>query len=148
MKGLFSGQFQAANLSKRVERLVESVGHDIVYGISRGAIKPPKQIVLPQAVKMLTGNVEVVMILNCYGHGISYTQMEKTESALALRKLEAQGAECAVPEDIHPRVMTALACDNTDRLEETVSGGGTSHRVNGIAVQLKPMVHTCFERNK
>ncbi|KAK3874081.1 hypothetical protein Pcinc_020951 [Petrolisthes cinctipes] len=29
----------------------------------------------------------------------------------------------------------ALAWDNIDRLEETLIGGGTSHRVNGIAVQ-------------
>ena len=28
-----------------------------------------------------------------------------------------------------------LAFDNIDRLENTLSGGGTSHRVNGIAVQ-------------
>ena len=30
--------------------------------------------------------------------------------------------------------------DNIDRLEETVSGAGTSHRVNGIAVQAKVIV--------
>ena len=28
--------------------------------------------------------------------------------------------------------------NNIDRLEETLSGEGTSHRVNGIAVQEKP----------
>ena len=30
---------------------------------------------------------------------------------------------------------TILAFDNIDRLENTLSGGGTSHRINGIAVQ-------------
>ncbi|KAG0723975.1 hypothetical protein GWK47_041585 [Chionoecetes opilio] len=30
-----------------------------------------------------------------------------------------------------------LAWDNIDRLEETLSGAGTSHRVNGIAVQFQ-----------
>jgi len=30
---------------------------------------------------------------------------------------------------------TMLAWGNTDRLKETLSGGGTSHRINGIAVQ-------------
>lgn len=42
----------------------------------------------------------------------------------------------------HPSmcIPTALAFDNIDRLEETLSGGGTSHRVNGIVIQ--PMVHT------
>jgi len=32
-----------------------------------------------------------------------------------------------------------LAWDNIDRLEETISGEGTSHGVNGIAVQTKPI---------
>jgi hypothetical protein len=34
-------------------------------------------------------------------------------------------------------VFTTLAWDNINRLEETISGEGTSHRVNGIAVQAK-----------
>ena len=33
------------------------------------------------------------------------------------------------------RLFITLAWDNIDRLEETTSGEGTSHRVNGIAVQ-------------
>ncbi|KAK3884772.1 hypothetical protein Pcinc_010958 [Petrolisthes cinctipes] len=40
-----------------------------------------------------------------------------------------------MPEQIQPLIPTTLAWDNIDRLEETLSGGGTSHRVNGIAVQ-------------
>ena len=40
-------------------------------------------------------------------------------------------------ENIHAHVSTTLAFDNIDRLEETLSGSGTSHRVNGIAVQPK-----------
>ena len=37
----------------------------------------------------------------------------------------------------HPHVPTTVAWDNIDRLEETLTGGGTSHRVNGIAIQPK-----------
>lgn len=36
---------------------------------------------------------------------------------------------------IYPGVFTTLAWDNIDRLEETLSGDGTFHRINGIAVQ-------------
>jgi len=39
------------------------------------------------------------------------------------------------PESIQPHINTTLAWDNIDRLEETLSGAGTSHRVNRIAVQ-------------
>ena len=35
-------------------------------------------------------------------------------------------------------MFTTLAWDNIDRLEETVSGEETSHRINGIAIQSKP----------
>ena len=38
---------------------------------------------------------------------------------------------------IKPYVFTNLAWDNIDRLEETLTGKGTSHRVNSIAVQPK-----------
>ena len=34
-----------------------------------------------------------------------------------------------------PYLLTTLAWDNIDRLEETLRGKGTSHRVNYIAVQ-------------
>ena len=45
------------------------------------------------------------------------------------------GNEVPLPENIRPFIGTTLAWDNIDCLEETLSGEGTSHRVNGIAVQ-------------
>ncbi|KAG0717026.1 hypothetical protein GWK47_008292 [Chionoecetes opilio] len=42
-----------------------------------------------------------------------------------------------LPLSIKAHVFTNLAWDNIDRLEETLTGKGTSHRVNGIAVQTK-----------
>jgi len=47
------------------------------------------------------------------------------------------GNEVSLPENIQPFVRTTLAWDNIDRLEETLSGAGTTHRVNGIAVQAR-----------
>ena len=40
-----------------------------------------------------------------------------------------------LPSNIYPGTNTVLAFDNIDRLKGTLSGGGTSHWVNGIAVQ-------------
>lgn len=45
--------------------------------------------------------------------------------------------EIPLPDNIQPRVSTTLAWDNIVRLEETLSGEGTSHRVNGIAVKAR-----------
>ena len=96
-----------------------------------------KHIILPFAVKSLTGNVELVKTLNRLGHGVSYSQVEEIDTALCLQKLSLSEGSVALPRNIHPGVFTTLAWDNIDRLEETVSGEGTSHRVNGIAVQAK-----------
>ena len=41
------------------------------------------------------------------------------------------------PDNIKPHISTSLAWDNIDRLEGTLSGGGMTHRVNGIAIQAR-----------
>ena len=56
--------------------MLKSFAQDLVFGVTRGGIKPPKQILLSYAVKTLTNNVELVSILSRYGHGISYSQLE------------------------------------------------------------------------
>ena len=43
------------------------------------------------------------------------------------------------PDNIKRHISTWLAWDNIDRLEETLSGGGMLHRVNGIAIQARQM---------
>ena len=93
---------------------------------------------LPFAVKSLTGNVELIQILNRLGHSISYSMMEEIDTALCLQKVSLAGGVIALPVNIHPGMFTTLTWDNIDRLEETISGRGTSHRVNGIAIQEKP----------
>ena len=45
--------------------------------------------------------------------------------------------EVPLPENIQAYVNTTLVWDNSDRLEETLSVAGTSHRVNGIAIQAR-----------
>ena len=79
-------------------------------------------------------------MLNCLGHSVSYSQVEEIDTALCLQKLSQSAGGVAVPRNIHAGVFTTLAWDNIDRLEETSSGGGTSYRVNGIAVQAEMIV--------
>jgi hypothetical protein len=103
--------------------------------VSGGRQKPPKQILLPYAVKSLTNNVELIQMLNRCGHGIAYSQIEEMNTALCLQKMALTPDNAIpLPENIQPYINTTLAWDNIDRLEETLSGAGTSHRVNGIAV--------------
>ena len=86
--------------------------------------------------KSLTGNVELIQILNRLGHSVSYSQIEEIDTALCLKKLSIDSL-IALPYSIHPNMFTTMAWDNIDRLEETLSGSGTSHRVNGIAIQAQ-----------
>ena len=118
---------------QQLERLVNSYGEDLIYGVSGGKQKPPKHILLPYAVKSLTNNVELIQILNRCGHGIAYSQVEKINTVLCHQKLASKSNnDVRLPENIQPHINTTLGWDNIDRLEE-----GTSHRVNGIVVQAR-----------
>ena len=92
----------------------------------------PKHILLPLGIKKLTGNVETIHILNRLGHGIAYSQLLEIETAVAMQQ---QTSTSSVPSSVLPHVFTTLAWDNIDNCEETLTGEGTSHRVNGIVIQ-------------
>ena len=117
--------------NNRIRRLVHSFGQDIIYGVTGGRQKPPKQILLPYSVKSLTKNVELIQMLNRCGHGIAYSQIEEINTALCLQKMALMpNNDVSLPENIQPHVNTTLAWENIERVEETLSGAGTSHRVN------------------
>ncbi len=108
--------------------------------------KPPKHLLRPNAVKTLTGNVELIQVLNKLGHGMSYSQLEENDTDLCLQKSAAAfNHRVVLPASIKPHVFTNLSWDNIDRLEETLTGKGTSHRVNGIAVQAISVDRICLE---
>ena len=77
-----------SNPSQRIVNLVCSFSQDIVYAVTCGKTKPPKQVLLSYGVKTLTGNVvEPLQMLNRFGHGISYHQIEENDTALCIEKL-------------------------------------------------------------
>lgn len=135
--GLLSGDHETKSQSCRVRGLVHSFSQDMIYAVTRGQHKPSKHILLPYMVKTLTGNIEIIRMLNKFGHGMSYDQLEENDTALCLQKLAVATDQVVLPNSIKPFVFTNLAWDNIDRLEETLTGKNTSHRVNGIAVQPK-----------
>jgi hypothetical protein len=128
-----SGKFGSTTGS--LFRRVHSIASDIIYATTAGRMKLSKHILLPYGIKSLTGNVEIIHILNRLGHGIGYCQLQEIETAVAMQRLESSFP--ILPETIEPEIFTMLAWDNIDNLEETLSGLGTSHRVNGIAIQRR-----------
>ena len=119
---------------------MKSFPQDLIFGVRRGKIKPPKQTLLPYSVKILTNNVDLIQILNCSSHRITYSQLEEINTALCLQKM-ASASEIPLPDNIQPLVCTTLAWNNIDCLEETLSGEGTSQRVNGQQCRQGILVH-------
>ena len=132
---LLTGEPTPKKITVKVQWLVDSFAQDLIYAASRGKQKPPKHILLPAAVNALTGSVELMKALNRLGHGVSYSQIEENDTALCLRKLAASSEGIVLPENTFPYLFTTMAWDTIDILEETLTGAGTSHRVNGIIVQ-------------
>ena len=117
-----------------------SFAQDLLYSVSNGKLQPPKHILLHTTVKALTGNNELVTILNRLGHGVSYSIWEENEKALCLQKLATmKDGSLPLPKDLHLVIPTQVAWDNIGRLMETCTGAASKHRVNGIAVQ--PVVY-------
>lgn len=134
--GLLTGNPDTKTQTQKIAALVQSFNQDIIYAVTGGQHKTPKHILLTYAVKTLTGNTELIQTLNKLGHGVSYSQLEENNTALCLQKLAtASNQRVVLPASIKPHVFTNPAWDNIDRLEETLTGKGTSHRVNGIVVQ-------------
>ena len=77
----------ASNPSQRIMNLVCSFSQDIIYAVTCGKTKPPKQVLLSYGVKTLTGSVELLQILNRFGHDISYHKLEENDTALCLEKI-------------------------------------------------------------
>ena len=70
---------QSESLTPRVY----SFAQDLIYAFSDERCLTRKHILLPFAVKSLTGNVELIRILNCLGHGVSYTRTLEIDTAFA-----------------------------------------------------------------
>ncbi len=95
-----------------------------------GKTLTPKRVLLPWVIKTLTGNVELIKIMNRLGHSCSYSSLEEIDTALCISKLANSDPDSTtLPTNIHPLVPTVLAFDNIDRQEEVLSGTGTSTHI-------------------
>ena len=65
---------------------ISSVGQDIIYCVHNGQFISSKHILLPFAIKSMTGNVELIKIINRLGHVVSHTLAE-VDTAYAIQKI-------------------------------------------------------------
>ena len=117
----FSSQ-RVGNLPSHVHRWILSLGQDLIHCVTRGRIKTPKHIALPVTVKSLTGNAEVITLLNRFGHGLSYSQIEELETAIAEQQISNSNDGVVLPSACSPSIPAVFCWDNNDLQEETLSG--------------------------
>ena len=97
-------------INSRVRRLVCSYGQDFIHGVTVARVKTLKHILLPYAVKTLTGNVKLVKYLNRLGNGLSYSQIEETDTFIALKKISfGQERDLVLPRGVYPSKFTHLS---------------------------------------
>ena len=131
-----------ASENSKIMQLKNSIAQDIVYCVSGGITKTPKSVLFSTVAKSVCNNVEVVNLINNYGHGISYKLIEeiKTEHALMVineQKENKVSLRNKAFQDNESRCIGLMVADNIDSLECILTGSGTSHRVNSILVQRK-----------
>ena len=112
---------RVCGISAEVHRIVLSQAQDLIDCVSRGRIKTPKHVTLPLTVKSLTGNAELVTIVNRFGHALSYSQIEELETALAEKEIAKEQDGIIVPSTCSMGVPAVFCWDNNDLLEETLS---------------------------
>lgn len=96
----------------------DSYTMDLVCAIAHGKVKTFKHILLAFAVKSLTGHVQLIRILNRFGHCVSYNVLEESDTSLCMYKSEQDGV--ILPDQGKSYVPATLAWDNTNRLDEVV----------------------------
>ena len=79
---LLTGDVECVNPSGRIQRLATSFENDLVFAVTCGKTKPPKHVLLPFAVKSLTGNTELIQTLNRLGQCILLTNRGDIYSSL------------------------------------------------------------------
>ena len=132
--------------SSQMNLKMRSVWNDLSYAVTKSP--SAKHVLLAFAIKSLSGNVELIKILNRFGHSISQSKLLEIDTAQAILKvLETESSGVVLPDEVQVSHPTTLVYDNIDRLEETLNGSGTSHRVNGIAV-LKGFIGPLPQKNR
>ena len=119
---------EKVNAKGHCQRLVLSLAQDLLNYVRNGMQKTSKHVSLPLALKNLTSSKEVITLLNRYGHGISYYQVLDMEMRLVENLLEGKEHDVILQKVVSPyNAFSIFRWDNTDLLEETLSGGGTTH---------------------
>lgn len=116
------------------DRRIETIAHNIIFAATNGRVMPSTHIELGLALKSITGNKNLITMMNRMGHSINYHTAEELETELTFTATKDQKV---LPDDLHSKsyLRTGVAFDNYDRFVETVDGKDTLHDTVGIVYQ-------------
>ena len=128
------GRCQNTNVS----RLVDSYSQDLVHGVTKGKTIMEKHFLIGLGVHNLTGQRNVVEILNKLGHSVSYTLASDILTANAESCLEKSKLTSLLP--LRPStadeiVLTYFWVDNFDLATNKQYGGGEINITTLMAFQ-------------
>ncbi|XP_072162941.1 LOW QUALITY PROTEIN: uncharacterized protein [Diadema setosum] len=124
---------EIVKIGEAEDRRILTICQDIIYLATKGRQMMPKHASLSMAMRHLTGSSELVGLLNGFGYCASQTTVLEHDTALALQEIEKGPSN--LPSNLEKSSYTTLVWDNNDFGERTLSGKGTTHNTNGIAVQ-------------
>ena len=125
---------------KMSDARILSIAQDIVYIASNGKKPTPKHIGISLAVHQATRSKELVTLLNMAGHGVSYDTVLRLDSRIAEDAIEAyyRNGNVFIPSNFQYAQFNGyinFANDNIDINEETLSGKGTFHASQTVALR-------------
>lgn len=120
------------NVDNSAHAKILSICQDVISLRRKGRNPCPKSLSLGITLKHLTGSAHLISVLNSLGHSVSYDSVNRAETAIANNILRQP---TSIPNHFSTSTASTLVFDNIDFTEETLSGAGTTHHVNGILYQ-------------
>ena len=113
---------------------VQAMASDAIFNVSRGSVRPWKNVAMGLGFSALTGSKLGTEILSREGHAINYTEIKGLETEFAYAVTSEYRDS---PDGIHPEPNLATACawDNNDANMETLDGKSTLHATVGHTYQ-------------
>ena len=127
---------QAEDHTPKVQRLVTSLGQDILRAVTKGHWKLPKHILLCMTLRHLFRSKELVTMINRFGHCDSYVFSLELETAIAtaVNTCSSVLTSQIVLQPPAPSVFHS-EFDNFDVFISTLEGQTSAHTAHGIMMQ-------------
>ena len=114
--------------SEGIKRKSDTIFQIIYYLIHDGQKKTPLHTSQSQCIHDISRSKTLIQVTNRLGFCISYDELERIDTSLALRTIELAGNNrVPVPEVVDGSAIIHGAIDNYDNEENTPSGIGGSH---------------------